>query len=172
MLRMYLDMFSQMTKQLRLLDGWLGKAVEYAGSRKFDPNNFVGLRLAPDQFALDRQVMIACDTAKLGMARMTGLDVPSAADNEKTIDELRQRIAATIDILARAKASDFEATPTRTFTTPRWEGKTMNGHDYFVEHVVPNFYFHLNHCYAILRHAGVDLGKRDYLGQLTMRPPA
>lgn len=170
--RMYFQITSQMVKQLRLLDTWLQKAAEYAKSRSFDPGNLAGIRLAPDQFALDRQVLTACDTLKLGMSRVTGLDVPSVPDTEKTIDELRARVQSTVEIVSKATAKDFEGTATRVVTTPRWEGKTMTGSDYFVEHVVPNFYFHLTHCYAILRHAGVPLGKRDYLGSLTQKLPA
>ncbi len=166
---MYDALFHQMKKQLRQLDHWLVAAAEHAKTKSFDPNLFLGFRLAPDQFPLSRQVQTACDTPKLAASRLTGKTAPSMADDEKTLDELRARITATLAFLDTIEAKDFEGAATRTVTQPRWEGKTMAGADYFVEHAVPNFYFHLTHTYAILRHNGVHLGKRDYLGTLSLR---
>ena len=163
-------LFGQMKKQLRQLDAWLGAATAYATEKKFDPEVLVGLRLAPDQFPLARQVQTTCDTAKLAASRLSGKEVPAHADTEKTIEELRARVQATIAILDGFTAADFAAADERSVTQPRWEGKTMRGADYFLEHALPNFYFHLAHVYAILRHNGVPLGKRDYLGALTLRP--
>lgn len=168
---MYLAIFSQMKKQLGQVKGWLDAATAAAKGRSFDPDLLLATRLAPDQFALTRQIQIACDTAKLGASRLADRPAPSHADDEKTIAELRARIDSTIEYLDGFSAADFEGAATRTISTPRWEGKTMTGGDFFVEHVVPNFFFHLSHVYALLRHAGVPLGKRDYLGQLTMRAP-
>jgi uncharacterized protein len=169
---MYQDLFAQMKKMLGQLDKWLVAGADYAKSRSFDSANLLGTRLAPDQFALTRQVQIACDTAKLGASRVTGKDAPSQPDTEQTIDELRARIAAVIAYLDGFTAKDFESTATRVVTQPRWEGKTMTGHDYFVEHVVPNFFFHTTLVYSLLRHNGVPLGKRDYLGALSQTLPA
>jgi uncharacterized protein len=169
---MYADLFRQMKKMLGQLDHWLVAATEYAKSRSFDANNFVATRLAPDQLPFSRQIQIACDTAKLGASRLTGKEAPSQADSEQTIDDLRARVASVIAYLDGFTAKDFEGAATRTVTQPRWEGKTMTGHDYFVEHVVPNFYFHISHTYALLRHNGVPVGKRDYLGALTMHSPS
>jgi uncharacterized protein len=132
---------------------------------------FVGLRLAPDQFAFARQVQTACDTAKLAAARLAGKDAPAHADTEQTLEELRTRIKAVIAYLDGFSAKDFEAAATRSITQARWEGKTMSGADYFLEHALPNFFFHLTHAYAILRHNGVNIGKRDYLGALSLRAP-
>lgn len=168
---MYSDIFGQMKKQLQQIDKWFDVATAYAKTKSFDPNVFVDLRLAPDQFALSRQVQVACDTVKLGLSRLTGKEAPAQADTEKTLDELRARVRWVIGYVDGFSAKDFEGAATRSVTQPRWEGKTMTGHDYFVEHVVPNFYFHLNATYAILRHNGVDIGKKDYLGTLTMRAP-
>jgi uncharacterized protein len=168
---MYLDTLLQMKKQIAQVDKWFDAAVAHAETKKFDPNVFIGLRLAPDQFALARQVQIVCDTAKLGASRITGKDAPSQADTEQTIDELRGRLASVIAYLDGFAAADFAEIATRTVTQPRWEGKIMTAHDYFLEHVVPNFYFHLTHVYAILRHNGVNIGKRDYLGTLSQRLP-
>jgi hypothetical protein len=167
--RMYPEIFGQMKKQLAQIDSWLDAATTYAKEKSFDPNLFVGFRLAPDQFAFARQVQITCDTAKLGISRVTGKEAPSQPDTEQTLDELRARVHSVIKYLDGFSAKDFDGVATRTVTQPRWEGKVMTAPNYFVEHVLPNFYFHLAHVYAILRHNGVSVGKRDYLGALTMR---
>ena len=168
---MYIDLFSQMKKQLTQMEKWFETASAFAKTKSFEPNTFLEFRLAPDQFPLARQVQIACDTLKLGAARVTGKDAPSHPDTEKSLDDLRGRIESTLKYLAGFTAKDFEGADKRSVTQPRWEGKTMTGHDYFLEHVIPNFYFHTSHVYAILRHNGVDVGKKDYLGTLSMRAP-
>jgi hypothetical protein len=168
---MYYEIFSQMKKQLGQVDKWLDTATTFAKTKSFDPNVLPTLRLAPDQFPLARQLQSACDTAKLGASRLTGKDAPNQPDTEQTIDELRARMKSVITYLDGFTAKDFEGVATRTVTQPRWEGKFMTAPEYFVEHVVPNFYFHLAHAYAILRHNGVDVGKRDYLGALSLRAP-
>lgn len=172
MRRMYTELFGQMKKQLGQLDKWFDAAAAHAKTKSFDSNVFLGLRLAPDQFAFARQVQITCDTAKLAASRLTGKDAPSQPDTETTLDELRARVKSVIAYLDGLSPEDFEGAASRSVTQPRWEGKTMSGAAYFVEHAVPNFYFHLAHVYAILRHAGVNVGKKDYLGTLTMRAPA
>jgi hypothetical protein len=168
---MYYLIIAEMKKQLGQLDLWLEKAAAYASAKSFDPNVFVGLRLAPDQFAFARQVQNTCDTAKLAAARLGGKEAPKHADTEQTLDELRARVRSVIGYLDGFTAGDFKDAATRVITQPRWEGKVMSGADYFVEHAIPNFYFHLAHTYAILRHNGVDLGKRDYLGTISLRNP-
>ncbi len=169
---MYQVTFRQMTKMLGQLDKWLDAAEADAKARSFDPGLFLGFRLSPDQFAFARQVQITCDTAKLGASRLTGKEAPSHPDTETTLAELRARVQSVIAYLGSFTAKDFEKAATATITQPRWEGKTMTGPDYFVEHVIPNFFFHLTTCYAILRHNGVAIGKRDYLGPLTQTAPA
>jgi hypothetical protein len=168
---MYYQTIGQMKKQLGQLDKWLEAAAAYAEAKKFDPALYLSFRIAPDQFAFARQVQTACDTAKLGASRLTGKDAPSHADTEQTLDELRARVRSTIAYLDSFTAKDFEGAATRSVTQPRWEGKVMTGADYFREHVTPNFYFHVTHAYAMLRHNGVSIGKRDYLGPLTQRMP-
>ncbi len=168
---MYFETIGQMKKMLGQLDKCLEAATTSAQSRSFDPNVLLGMRLAPDQFAFARQVQSTCDTAKLVVARLAGKEAPKHEDNEKTIDELRARVKAVIAYLDGFSAKDFDGAATRTITQPRWEGKTMTGADYFMEHALPNFFFHLTHAYAILRHNGVPVGKRDYLGTLTQRLP-
>jgi len=168
---MYFQLFRQMHKQLGQIDKWLDAAVAHATARSFDPNLFLEFRLAPDQFAFARQVQITCDTTKLGAARLAGKEAPAHPDTEKTIDELRARVQAVRTFVDGLTEKDFEQASTRVITQPRWEGKVMSGADYFVEHVVPNFYFHFSHVYALLRHNGVSIGKRDYLGALTQTTP-
>ncbi|MDP3277703.1 MAG: DUF1993 domain-containing protein [Deltaproteobacteria bacterium] len=168
---MYHHTFGQMKKQLGQLDTWLTAALAHAEAKKFDPNIFLGLRLALDQFAFARQVQITCDTAKLAASRLTGKEAPSHPDTEQTLGELSARVHSVIAYLDGLTEADFEGAATRSITQPRWEGKVMTGADYFCEHAQPNFYFHLTHVYALLRHHGVPLGKRDYLGTLTQRMP-
>ena len=168
---MYYELFSQMKKTLGQLSTWLDKAEAFAKEKSFDANLFVNFRLAPDQLPFVKQVQIACDTAKLGASRLTGKEAPSHADNEQTLAELRTRIASVISYLDGYSEKDFEGASTRSITQPRWEGKVMTGKDYFLEHVQPNFYFHAAHAYAILRHNGVPVGKKDYLGALSQRMP-
>jgi hypothetical protein len=168
---MYYETLRQFKKQLGQLDKWLEAAHAFAQEKSFDPDLFLGFRLSPDQFAFARQVQTACDTAKLAASRLSGKDAPKQDDSEKTIAELRARVASVVSYLDGFTASDFEAAATREITQPRWEGKVMSGADYFLEHATPNFFFHLSHAYAILRHNGVNIGKRDYLGPLTFRTP-
>ena len=169
---MYTQTFAQFKKQLGQLDKWLGMAADYAKARNFDADVFATLRLAPDQFPLARQVQIACDTVKLGAGFLTGKPMPAQEDNEKTLAELQARVRSTIALLDSLTAKDFEGAATRVVSQPRWKGEWMTGADYFVEHVVPNFYFHLTTTYALLRHNGVSVGKRDYLGVQSKRPAA
>ncbi len=140
-------------------------------AKSFDSNLYLGFRLAPDQFAFARQVQITCDTVKLAASRLGGKEAPAHPDHEQTLDELRTRVQSVISYLDGFSAKDFEAAATATITQPRWEGKTMTGADYFLEHTIPNFFFHINTVYAILRHNGVAVGKRDYLGTLTQHAP-
>ena len=168
---MYFETFSQMKKQLGQVGRWLETAAAHAKAKSFDPNLYLGFRLAPDQFPFVKQVQIACDAAKLGASRLTGKAAPSHPDTEQTLEELGARVRSTIEYLDTLTAKDFEGAASRVITNPRWEGQVMSGADNFLEHIVPNFYFHLTHAYALLRHNGVTLGKADYLGALSLRKP-
>ena len=154
-------------QQLALL---LDKGVTYAQAKKFEPAVLAAARLAPDMHALSRQVQMVSDTAKFGVARLANVEAPKFEDNEKTIDELKARIAKTIDFVRSVPASAFEggedrevkiALPNRTLE--------MDGLTYLRGWLLPNFFFHVSMVYAILRHNGVDLGKRDFLGDLTTK---
>jgi uncharacterized protein len=168
---MYFDAFSQIQRTLTQLDKWLEAAAAHATAKSFDPSVYLTLRLAPDQFPLARQVQTACDTAKLAAARLSGKDAPKHADDEQTLEQLRARVQSVLSYLATFTAADFEGAATRKVTQPRWEAKFMLGADYFWQHAQPNFFFHSTHVYALLRHNGVPLGKRDFLGPLSMQQP-
>ena len=168
---MYFETVGQMKKMLGQLDHWLDAAAAFAQKKSFDPNLFLGFRLAPDQFAFARQVQAACDTAKLAASRLAGKDAPTHPDSEQTLDELHTRVRAVIAYLDGFSALDFEGAANRVVSQPRWQGKVMSGADYFLENAVPNFFFHITHAFAILRHNGVEVGKRDYLGPLSLRAP-
>ena len=168
---MIFETFGQFRKMLGQLDQWLDKAATFAKDMSFDPSIFLGFRLAPNQFPFARQVQIACDTAKVAASKLSGKEAPTHPDTEQTLDELQARVRAVVAYLGDFTAADFEQAAQRVVTQPRWEGKTMTGPDYFLEHAMPNFFFHLTHVYAILRHNGVNLGKRDYLGVLTQKAP-
>jgi len=159
----------EMKKLLGSLDLCLDKAAGHAAAKKFDPGVLLQSRLAPDMFPLVRQVQIVCDQAKYAASRAAGKDTPSHPDTEQTVDETRARTAAVIAYLGGFSRADFEGADARTISLPRWEGKSMTATDYVIEHAMPNFFFHYTTAYAILRHNGVELGKRDYLGALSFR---
>jgi hypothetical protein len=161
----------QMNKMLGQLDAWLVKATEYAQKKPFDVNTLLVFRLAPDQFPFARQVQLSCDHAKFAPARLTGKEAPNHPDDEQTIDALHARIRSVRTWIDGFHASDFEGAGKRLITLPRWEGKGLLGEHYLLEYAFPNFYFHVTHAYAILRHNGLDLGKKDYVGELSLRAP-
>jgi hypothetical protein len=157
---------TQFTKMLNNLNHILDKGALSAEARKFDVDVLLNARLAPDQFNLIRQVQIACDTAKLGAARLAGKEAPVHEDKEKTLPELKARITDVINYLATFKPEDFQGTHERKISQPRWEGKYLTGTEFAIQHAIPNIYFHVTTAYAILRNNGVDVGKKDYLGEM------
>ncbi len=156
-------------KSLKNLERWIDKTNDFAKAKKFDVNDLLTARLAPDQFSLVRQVQSVCDQAKFICARTTGKQAPSHPDTEKTWDELRARIHATREYLSTFKPSDFEGAETRKVTLPWMPEKHLLGKDYAVEFGLANFSFHLTMVYAILRHNGIDLGKIDFIGSLPFK---
>ena len=171
MRRMYFEAIGQMKKTLGQLDKWLELAGAHATAKSFDPKVYLDLRLAPDQFAFARQVQTTCDTAKLAAARLCGKEAPKHPDTEQSLGELSARVKSVIAYLDGFSAADFEGAAARHVSQPRWEGKYMLGADYFLQHALPNFFFHSTHAYAILRHNGVNVGKKDFLGPLSMNNP-
>jgi len=156
----------QFIKTLHNLSLIMDKATVFSANKKFEMEVLLNSRLAPDQFNFIRQVQIACDTAKLGAARLAEKEAPKNEDTEKTLPELKARIESTIGYLNSLKPEDFSGAEARHITQPRWEGKYLTGFEFAVQHVLPNIYFHVTTAYAILRHNGVDIGKKDYLGEL------
>ncbi len=156
----------QFTKTLHNLNLILDKADSFATEKKFESEVLMNARLAPDMLNFIRQIQIACDTAKFCASRVTGKDAPSHDDSEKTLADCKKRIQSTINYLEGFSAKDFSGAETKHVTTPRWEGKYLTGSEYILHHAVPNFYFHVTTAYAILRHNGVNIGKKDYLGEI------
>jgi hypothetical protein len=151
---------------LNSLSAILKKAEDHAGAKKIEPNALLGARLFPDMLPLTRQIQLACDFAAKGCARLTHSDVPSTPDTETTFAELQQRLANTIKYLNDFKASQFEGADSLEVSFPAGPGKTMTlKGQQFLSHVsFPNFYFHAATAHDILRHNGVEIGKRDFLG--------
>ncbi len=166
---MSIDAVTQFTRALTQLDRCLEKADTHARARGYDPAVLLQARLAPDQFPYVRQVQAACDAAKFAAARLTGREAPRNPDTEQTVAELRARVRATLDYLATFSAADFEGSGTRVVPLGFMPGKAMLGRDYLLEMALPNFYFHVATAYSILRHNGVELGKADFIGPLTLR---
>jgi len=159
----------EMAKLLRQMNGWIDKAEAHAAAKGYDGNTLLQARLAPDMFPLVRQFQNACDNAKFAAAFTAGKEPPSHPDTEQTFAEVRARLASVIEYLGTYGDRDFDGVENRLVTRPRWEGRSMNAVDYFLEQAQPNFFFHLTTAYAILRHNGVELGKRDFIGKLSFR---
>ena len=153
---------------LNALASVLDKGEAFATAKKVDPSVLLQTRLAPDMFPLVRQVQIATDLAKNGMARLAGVEAPRYEDNETTIAQLKARIANTIAFMKTLDAKAIDASVERTITFPLGPVKRadMKGADYLVSFVTPNIYFHATAAYAILRSCGVDVGKMDFLGAI------
>jgi len=152
-------------RMLRNLEGVLDKGAEHAAARKIDPTVLVGARLFPDMFPLAAQVRIASDFAKGAVARLSGNEPPKFEDGEATFDDLKARIAKTIAYVESFRPDQFEGAEARTVTMKmRGEDKTFDGVTYLANIVLPNFYFNVTTAYDILRHNGVELGKRDFIG--------
>jgi hypothetical protein len=156
---------------LTSLSAVLDKGAAFAAAKKIEPAVLLNTRLAPDMFPLVRQVQVTADQAKNGTARLAGVEPPRYEDNETTIDELKTRLANTVAFMKTLDRQAIDAAGDREITFPL--GPTNKGHmkgnDYLNHFVLPNFYFHRTAAYAILRHCGVEIGKRDFLGAIPMR---
>ncbi len=164
-LTMYQASVPVYTQFLTGLSGILTKAAAHAEARKIDPSVLINARLSPDMFALARQVQVATDHAKGSLARLAGVEVPSYPDTETTFAELQARIARTLDYVKSFKPEQIDGTEARdivlTFGTV---SLPFTGQAYLIQFALPNFYFHISMAYAILRHNGVEIGKRDFMG--------
>ncbi|MBC7419218.1 MAG: DUF1993 domain-containing protein [Bdellovibrio sp.] len=156
----------QFMKMLTNLNSILAKGAAHADAKKYEMDILLQSRLAPDQLNLTRQIHIACDSAKLCVARLTGKDAPVHDDTEVKYPELKKRIEEVIAYLGKFNANDFKDAETKHISQPRWEGKYLTGTEYALQHALPNVYFHVTTAYSILRHNGVEVGKKDFLGEM------
>ncbi|HEX5121974.1 MAG TPA: DUF1993 domain-containing protein [Rhodanobacteraceae bacterium] len=155
-------------KMLAAFDAILTKTEKHIAERKIEPGAFLDARLFPDMFTFVRQVQIACDFAKSVPARLADVEVPSYEDNEKTFEDLHARIAKTLKFIDGIDAAKFAGSEGRSVVlrpgTPR-ERKFDGGVDYLYSYGIPQFFFHVTTAYALLRHNGVELGKKDFMGE-------
>lgn len=152
-------------RALNNLAAILEKGAAYTQARKIDESVLLNSRLFPDMFPLVRQVQIATDTARSGAARLAGLNFPSYEDNESTFQGLVQRIRNTIGFLESLPAAQVDGSEAKTITwQTRSSTKSMQGQAYLLNHLLPNVHFHVTTAYNILRHNGVEVGKKDFLG--------
>jgi hypothetical protein len=153
-----------LAKTLSNLSHLLEKGHAHAAARKYDPALLLAARLAPDMLPLTRQVQIACDISKFGVARLAGIEAPKFEDKEQTFEELRARIARTIDFIQGVPAAALEGSEDHLIKVPaRDRTLEFKGLEYLVRWVIPNAFFHVTTAYAILRHGGVEIGKNDFL---------
>jgi uncharacterized protein len=166
-LNMYSASVPVLGRMLSNLLVWLDKAEQHAHTKKFDPQVFLGLRLAPDMLAFTKQIQIACDIAKFGVARLSSTPAPSFQDTETSLGELRQRIINTLAFVQSITPEKLHGSDNADITVPRRDDPLrMKGEPYLKFFVLPNVYFHLTIAYALLRQAGVELGKSDFLGEM------
>ena len=163
---MYQASAPRFTNSLKNLSTIIDKAQAHCDAKKLDPAALVSYRLFPDMFPLARQVQSACDAAKAAVARLAGVEIPKHEDTEKTFAELKERIAKTIAFIQTIKPAQLDGSEDKQVTIKRASGDvTWTGMQYLLGQALPNFYFHVTTAYNILRHNGVELGKRDYIGQ-------
>ena len=162
---MYQASAPRFANTLTNLSAILDKAKAHAEARKIDEQVLTSSRLYPDMFALARQVQIACDSAKGAVARLAGVEIPKHEDSEKTFDELKERIAKTLAFIATVKPAQIDGTEDKEVVL-KLQGKEVpfKGMQYLLGFAWPNFYFHVTTVYNILRHNGVEIGKRDFIG--------
>ncbi len=164
-LSMYSASVPVLARTLTAMLAWLDKAQAHAEVRKFDANNYLGLRLAPDMLPFTKQIQIACDMAKGCVARLAGQEVPKWDDTETTLDDLRARIHKTLAYVQGFVAAQIDGSDGREIVLAMRAGELrLSGEDYLKGYVLPNVYFHATTTYALLRQAGVELGKKDFLG--------
>jgi hypothetical protein len=147
------------------LSNILDKAQAYADAKKLDPAALTSFRLFPDMLPMTTQVQIACDTVKGVVARLAGVEIPVYEDNETTLADLKARVAKTIAFIQTITAAQVDGTEDKEIVIKRRDKETRyTGMQFLLGHAIPNFYFHVTTTYNMLRHNGVEIGKRDYLG--------
>jgi hypothetical protein len=163
---MYTASVPLLQQMLGGLSGVLAKAAAHAVDKKIDPNALLQARLYPDMFPLLRQVQVACDFAKGIAARLAGAEVPKHEDNEQTFEQLQARIANVLAFIGSLPATQFESAATREIVTQAGtpKEKRFTGQSYLLNYGLPHFFFHTTTAYSILRHSGVEVGKKDYIG--------
>ena len=150
---------------LRNLSALLDKAQAHCAAKKIDPLALTSFRLYPDMFPLTRQVQVACDTAKGAVARLGGAEIPKHEDTEQTFPELKARIAKTVEFIESVGASRIDGSEDKEIVLKlRGQEVKFDGLQYLLGFAYPNFYFHVTTAYDILRHNGVEIGKRDFIG--------
>jgi hypothetical protein len=157
------------TRMLTNVLTWLDKAEAHAAAKKFDPANYLALRLTPDMLPFARQIQIATDTAKFCVARLAGVEAPKWPDDEKTLPELRARVMKAIEYVQSIPAAKIDAAESRQLELPMGPGRTvkLSAEAMLRTFSLPNFFFHATMTYALLRQGGVELGKADYLGAVS-----
>jgi uncharacterized protein len=163
---MYYQVISQCVQTLKNLETCLDKAEQHAAAKKFDVGVLMTSRLAPDMRDFVYQIQSACDYVKAAAAWLSGQAPPRHEDNERTIDEVRARIRKTVAFAEGVKEAQYAGASERKITLSWAPGKVLGGEDYLLQMIIPNVYFHMTTAYAILRHNGVDVGKRDFLGPI------
>ena len=168
-LSMYQASAPRFANTLKNLSAILDKAQAHCEAKKIDPLALTGARLFPDMFPFARQIWIATDTAKGAVSRLAGVEIPKYEDVEQTLPELKARIAKTIDYVMSVPAAKLEGAAERDITMKVGGKDTVfKGAQYLLGHAYPNFYFHVVTAYNILRHNGVEIGKRDFIGQVVL----
>ncbi len=164
-LSMYQASVPAFLHSLKALSKILDKAEAHATARKIDPSVLLGMRLYPDMLAFTKQVQLASDFAKGGSGRLAGVELPKYDDTEASFADLKARIAKTVDFVSSLKPAQIDGSEAREVTIPiGGQPRVFTGQSYLIDFALPNFYFHVTTAYNILRHAGIEIGKRDFLG--------
>ena len=163
---MYYEIVTQCTQALKNLEGCLDKAEQYAAAKKFDMNVLVTARLAPDMQNFIYQIQSACDYVKGAAGWLSGQTPPKHEDNEKTLADVRARIRKTAAFAESVPKAQYAGAAQRTVALSWADGKTLTAENYLLQITIPNAFFHIAMAYAILRHNGVEIGKRDFLGPI------
>jgi hypothetical protein len=165
---MYYQVVSQCSQSLKNMETWLDKAEQFAAAKQLDVSVLLNGRLAPDMKPFIYQVQSACDYVKAAAAWLSGQTPPKHEDTEQTVGELRARIRKTVDFAESVAEAQYEGAKDRKVSLSWAPGKVIGGEDYLLQMTIPNVYFHIAMAYAMLRNAGVDVGKMDFLGPINL----